>query len=1748
MITVQNPHPSEMALDTCIIKWTWRDWHQPRLLTISAVEDFIDDGTFVGEIKTDPAISASEYYKDFDPSDISVQTVPRPSRQCRGTGDPHYTTFDGYRWHIYFAGRYVLYKTTKRIFEVQAQGRGRLARHCAFAAREDNDVVVVWACNGAPVLRRTCGSTECEQGGFPKVSVRGSSSRPTYFVEFASGAMVRAVTRPYRMNLYLTAPGRDFNDVLGICGNFDGTRTNDGGRAYRVWDPKDLYDHQKPSYDLFAWRPSSTPPSPPSAPKFEECTYEPTFVRPILNRPDAEDITKFVRNLDFSNIISNPEIRIGGGTVDEDMDPIEEEDARPICEDAFHNSAAAEICPQSLPGFDIDAFIDDCIDDVTRTGRTDFLEDALEALARQCAERASRDLETWEKDEHDEPTEPNKDVQRNTCQNDCSGHGTCDKGICICDEGFQGDDCGINTNVPPVVESLMEDHCDSQGIFDCPEEVVVIGTGFWNSGSIKCRYGTEEVVGSFLGSTEVSCKLPHKIHRGAIEETVTVQVSLDDGASWTNNNDKFTWFDGVCQVCEDGGCKTNSDSCIIDDTCYRRSSAHPDNTCQHCDPSMSTDVWSWTYQHHEECGPVFASQSKTATIVGGGSRGEEVIRVDATNPNVAADPDYNLAYELDGGEGYFVIDDHGIVTLAKDLDIFSINEDKFDNLLSITARDQTGNHATMTVLVDFVEQSRGPLFNSEYDVTIPENTDKGTVILTVKAEDRLGDGLTYSWFMTEEGYGDYFAIGRDSGKVTVERELDFYDRAHFHLVVRARDANGQSHITSVDIRLEHVDMPPHGIHLKNSLENVPEDSSRGTVVGTLVTDHRDNTDGDMTFKYTTSSDSFDIQNDKLVTDREEFDYRGGETSFDVEVTSTDANGLSYTTSFNILISKVNRKPYNIRLNMHSEHEHDGTFTLVDTTPVDSIIATIEYDNDDDEQTVRCALSESGANHFGIAGNNLILINELSSGSPNYLISVVCVDDGTPAMKSDPATFTIQMESGAKGPENFEFDGGAVPENTDVGAVVGYVSAIDTGRDTGFFDFKVIAGRFEVSGDPDCSYQSDGGYLRCSVALVLKEALNYAENTEERITVSANSEDRVGSSRLFIQIVPVNKPIDGVQWDDGVNSIPENAEEGALVGTLRVIDPNHRPHGVGYFFELKDHTDIFELHMVAANRRDRRRRETEMQATAFAAEVRVRDSSKLDAGDSGSNILTITLAITDNAVDPLRTTVTTEVEVTDAPLHLETTPDLIEISEDTDVGSKVAELTLSGNDHQGVSYEMTLIHSSQETFRLDGTSLVLNAPLNYATSQMYQLVVEVETGETPAPTFTIHITVKNVPVLIVSPSMPEINTDRPAGQTFAQISLNGGSSAAFDFKLEVVDDTGHADLLSQAFGLRPTTLALVTAQSPSEIGLEPGEYTLRVYATNSKRTLYIDVPIVLYDDCRDNECTEHEVCKDYVNSYYCCVTDICVNSKDDGFSTRLDQPDDELPGEGGISKQKSGTDSRASPSVIGGAIAGAILLIALVIVAVILVGRRRENSRLDSIYAEGGSNLSYLSNPFYKDPEPVYAQADSSSTAFIPGMANPMYEWYKPDMSRQECSQSLMVAPVGSFIVRDSQATPGWFMMGVRTETSVVHEKIKREDDGMYRLLPASNVPQPSFQDIPSLTMYYTEPRKDIPFVLNFAMSNPMYAMGQGVTTTTLRRDEAAPAIPLKEKQRAVVQHVAAVDGEEIYTNTTDAQTVLNSSA
>jgi hypothetical protein len=1175
IIKLTNSHPNDIAVDNCHVKWLPHQWHQPRFIAVSATEDFVDDKEKTFFLVTETAISNSDFYNGAEVPDIELRTAPRASASCHATGDPHYRSFDGHPFHIFPPGKLVFYKSLdpNRRFEMQTNMysfNGRPAVHCAIAARENNDIVVISLCGDGHTIefRRSCGSDDCKAGSFPRVGVDGGSN-PRYTIDFASGVQIRAninywsaIGRRY-MNVYATAPGVDRDRTVGICGNNNGNPNDDVNVGHNAWihNLGVLFDNQRvsASNDIFNFNPATsndlfdvTPSLPPFA---EECDYiDPKFIRPILNQPDVEDISDLLKGALDPEVV---EVENNGYVVD-DFAPLppkfDFEDVVAICEN-LRTTQVAIACKAQFPDLDLDLYVTDCAEDLAEVGGDpDFLEVAVAALEADCADLGNRNLTTWELDNDGNPIEPSKDLQNVMCptSNDktCSGNGECVATKCVCETPFLGADCSVDPNSPPVVETIKTPRCDGRGLLGCEPQVSVFGSNFFNheTEDAKCKFGEIITDAIVLGSIEVLCSLPTTKHSGRTELAVPLSVSMDGGVTFsaTNENTVYTWFDSICQVCDGEGCRANPESCIIDGQCFFATEADVNNICLRCNFDESTEAFTFAYDHAHECGPKFDSTFYNGLIVGSAKAGDIILTVNAVNPLVASDPTNTITYSLREPEKHFfnIDSETGEVSIAQDLVVTPDLHVTYHGSFIVVATDAHGNFDESNVHVDALLTNENPLFaEGSKTFSLPEDTAVGTVLGVLAATDADNGefgALTYSFLAVEAGFANTFAVDETTGTVTLAQPLDFETKDSFALQLQARDEGGQFDSMFVNVDVTDVNEAPTDIVLSNS--NVPENAA-GELVGTLTAVDQDFAD-QHTFTFATPSDAFQIVDNKIQTSRR-LDFET-EKSFVVRVRAEDKGGLTFEKDLTITVTNVNERPSNIQL---------GTQVFSETQfAAGSILTEVTVEDPDEGDFVRCTLKDSSNGHFEIFNMLLVLRKPFDFETTNvHAIVVECDDEAGEKVEQ---SFTIVVTDANEAPSNVQLAQNVViPEDAAVGTKVGTVTAQDFDADADTITFVAdstedIPLLFSL-GETTCA---SGTPVTCSVDVFVAAPLDFdASPTAPLLIKATDGNGFSGITELAVQLSNVNEPPTGISFVGGQPKVVENAVEGTFVGQLQVQD-------------------------------------------------------------------------------------------------------------------------------------------------------------------------------------------------------------------------------------------------------------------------------------------------------------------------------------------------------------------------------------------------------------------------------------------------------------------------------------------------------------------------------------------------------------------------------------------------------------------
>ncbi|KAG9277523.1 GRB2-related adapter protein [Astyanax mexicanus] len=102
-------------------------------------------------------------------------------------------------------------------------------------------------------------------------------------------------------------------------------------------------------------------------------------------------------------------------------------------------------------------------------------------------------------------------------------------------------------------------------------------------------------------------------------------------------------------------------------------------------------------------------------------------------------------------------------------------------------------------------------------------------------------------------------------------------------------------------------------------------------------------------------------------------------------------------------------------------------------------------------------------------------------------------------------------------------------------------------------------------------------------------------------------------------------------------------------------------------------------------------------------------------------------------------------------------------------------------------------------------------------------------------------------------------------------------------------------------------------------------------------------------------------------------------------------------------------------------------------------------------------------------EDWYKAEKCGMTGFVPKnyITLNIPRWYQDDISRQEAESMLKSQPIGAFIIRDSQSSPGDLSISVRHESDVQHFKVLQDKKGQYFLWDMK------FTSLNKLVDYYT---------------------------------------------------------------------------
>ncbi|KAK2139996.1 hypothetical protein LSH36_1520g00006 [Paralvinella palmiformis] len=165
-----------------------------------------------------------------------------------------------------------------------------------------------------------------------------------------------------------------------------------------------------------------------------------------------------------------------------------------------------------------------------------------------------------------------------TCINDCNGHGVCNKGSCLCDTGYLGEDCSLLSGTPPSNVQYLEPMFCDRAERPC-RSVRLQADNIVTTSDVFCKVTIKHNNGSVYeiihkGITQgfgiVTCRLPdieHFTYNISLSNDGKIFKESDPSAPERIIGDSSQIWD---ECLKQNILKSRADTCVKEGKCYER--------------------------------------------------------------------------------------------------------------------------------------------------------------------------------------------------------------------------------------------------------------------------------------------------------------------------------------------------------------------------------------------------------------------------------------------------------------------------------------------------------------------------------------------------------------------------------------------------------------------------------------------------------------------------------------------------------------------------------------------------------------------------------------------------------------------------------------------------------------------------------------------------------------------------------------------------------------------------------------------------------------------------------------------------------------------------------------------------------------------------------------------------------------------------------------------------------------------------
>ncbi|XP_046847645.1 protein dachsous-like isoform X2 [Xenia sp. Carnegie-2017] len=272
--------------------------------------------------------------------------------------------------------------------------------------------------------------------------------------------------------------------------------------------------------------------------------------------------------------------------------------------------------------------------------------------------------------------------------------------------------------------------------------------------------------------------------------------------------------------------------------------------------------------------------------------------------------------------------------------------------------------------------------------------------------------------------------------------------------------------------------------------------------------------------------------------------------------SDNGSPVMFTTkSFNITVLNINDPPYDIKLSNNEVFENVNIgFVVGKLTARDDDLGQKRTSN------FTWEMVDSDMDYFKLLGHQIIVAKILDHEAKNvHRIKVKCTDSGNPPKSSSIQSLFIVVRDSNDSLKYINLTNNRVPENSDIGTIIGNFVTIVEDNSTLNFDLNgndvIIREKFALLGVPKYEYRIMSGKFGeiFSAPLVVKGLLDYEKKNEYIVGLAVSDPGGVTHKDFRIEVTDVNEAPTDILLSN--KFLAENSLSSTMIGEFLVKDPD-----------------------------------------------------------------------------------------------------------------------------------------------------------------------------------------------------------------------------------------------------------------------------------------------------------------------------------------------------------------------------------------------------------------------------------------------------------------------------------------------------------------------------------------------------------------------------------------------------------------